>query len=90
MADTGLHLSSHLAARWGDARSRVLQEFFEDLEHATKPRIHRKALQQGGPGGVPVAALRPLLDKARMKLRAVRPGTQFFLAKQGSIDIHIC
>ena len=47
------------------------QEFFNDLEHATKPRVHRKPLQQGGPGGVPVGALRPLLGNARMKLHAV-------------------
>ena len=73
MADSGLRLSSHLAARRDDAHARVLQEFFEDLEHATKPRMHRKPLQQGGPGGAPVAALRPLLDKARRKLIAVRP-----------------
>lgn len=49
-----------------------VQEFFEDLEHATKPREHRKPLQQGGPGGVPIGALRPLLSNARVKLRAVR------------------
>ena len=49
----------------------VTQEFFEDLEHATKPRSHRRPLQQGGPGGVPVGALRPLLGNARMKLHAV-------------------
>ncbi|CAL5226722.1 g9574 [Coccomyxa viridis] len=47
------------------------EEFFNDLEHATKPRVHRKPLQQGGPGGVPVGALRPLLGNARMKLHAV-------------------
>ena len=51
----------------------VAQEFFEDLEHATKPRAHRKPLQRGGPGGVPVGSLRPLLGEARMKLRAVGP-----------------
>ena len=49
----------------------LMQEFFEDLEHATKPQIHRKPLQRGGPGGMPVGSLRPLLANARMKLRAV-------------------
>ena len=68
----------------------MLQEFFEDLEHATKPHMHRKPLQQGGLGGVPVAALRPLLDKACKKLIAVRPCALFSLAKQGSIEIHVC
>ena len=49
----------------------LMQEFFEDLEHATKPQTHGKLLQHGGPGGLPVGSLRPLLADARMKLRAV-------------------
>ena len=51
----------------------LMQEFFEDLDHATKPQTHRKPLQRGGLGGLPVGSLRPLLANARMKLRAVGP-----------------
>ena len=64
------HASSHDVQAKADDKI-LMQEFFEDLEHATKPQTHRKPLQRGGPGGLPVGSLRPVLANARMKLRAV-------------------
>ena len=48
-----------------------MQAFFEELQHATKPRLQRDLPRPGGPGGVLAGSLQPLLGNARMKIRAV-------------------
>lgn len=49
----------------------LLQVFFEELQHATMPRLQRDLPRPGGPGGVLAGSLQPLLGNARMKIRAV-------------------
>ncbi|EIE18909.1 hypothetical protein COCSUDRAFT_59833 [Coccomyxa subellipsoidea C-169] len=46
------------------------EAFFEELQHATKPRLQRQLPKPGGPGGVLAGSLQPLLGNARMRLRA--------------------
>ncbi|CAL8463925.1 g3460 [Coccomyxa elongata] len=43
------------------------EAFFEELQHATMPRLQRDLPRPGGPGGVLAGSLQPLLGSARMK-----------------------